>query len=313
MIFTDSIVQALMLGAVGDCTISSYRKLPQKTGNVLWEIVTDRGIFLLKLYNPMDAWKAEKELQLFLLFREHGIPVPAFISAIQPTAMIDQPALLMSWSGVPLAQTTLQANAYDQLGHILKTIHSIPQKEFGYIEQGWSVGKFASNEEFMCTEFAGWIDRFISAGGDHALAVSVDLYVKKHSYLFRSCLQPSLCHHDFHAWNLLVDEEKNQVTAVLDMEWSLAGDPLIDLAQVHYTMLQDDPVKIETFYKGYGEVAHFDPDAMHLYLLLRLLQLWIWSLTGEHYHKSAVLLQDIKAILAGEFVLYKEKQFAAFM
>jgi aminoglycoside phosphotransferase (APT) family kinase protein len=67
-----------------------------------------------------------------------------------------------------------------------------------------------------------------------------------------------LVHGDFGPNNVLLDERAEAVTAVLDWEWSQAGDPIEDLAWTEFIMRLHDPADVsalDDFYAGYGTRA----------------------------------------------------------
>jgi len=65
----------------------------------------------------------------------------------------------------------------------------------------------------------------------------------------------ALVHGDFGPNNVLLDERAEAVTAVLDWEWTQAGDPIEDLAWTEFIMRLHHPADVlalDDFYTGYG-------------------------------------------------------------
>jgi aminoglycoside phosphotransferase (APT) family kinase protein len=79
---------------------------------------------------------------------------------------------------------------------------------------------------------------------------------------------PRLVHDDFRPGNLLFEpDEESAISAVLDWEQTLAGDPMYNLAQVEFLFIDSvfrDPAECEQLrerlYDGYRSERDFDPD-----------------------------------------------------
>lgn len=100
---------------------------------------------------------------------------------------------------------------------------------------------------------------------------------------------PRIVHDDFRPGNVLVEPgDKPEITAVIDWEQTLAGDPLYNVAEAEFLFI-DSVVKEdssaeklrERLYEGYSEQRSFDPDDAYeackpLYQLSTL----IWRMAG---------------------------------
>ena len=78
---------------------------------------------------------------------------------------------------------------------------------------------------------------------------------------------PRLVHDDFRPGNLLIEPDGPEISAVLDWEKTLAGDPLYNLAQIELLFIDSvfrDPDEREQLrerlYEGYGTETDFDAD-----------------------------------------------------
>lgn len=112
-----------------------------------------------------------------------------------------------------------------QVARWLKEIHSLELSHFGGLSE--DDPKFDTWTEYLI--YRATYD--FEACQKDALLPASDLnavltIIKDRSHLLNKIDSPKLIHGDFHFGNILMNE--NKITAIIDWEWSFAGDPLFD-------------------------------------------------------------------------------------
>jgi hygromycin-B 7''-O-kinase len=107
---------------------------------------------------------------------------------------------------------------------------------------------------------------------------AVRSYIDANSFLFDSCLCPSLCHNDFHDANVMVSRETGRLVGILDVENAVAGDPLLDIAKTAIYPSQGTGPKLECMLEGYGELPPDGNARLRIYQLYHSLELWDWTM-----------------------------------
>ena len=220
--------------------------------------VNDEYVFRFNARDP-SLPKFQREKLIFDLLGQYNIPAPREV-ILDDSKNYSEYDILISkklpgenieadWKS--LCEESKQKIAFEA-GSLLKKIHSIPMGYFGELV---NYGPFPQTEK--------WYDYLLAKLEFHireAVAYSVfdsDILNLAHSKFksFKDVMSaiktPCLIHGDYHFGNLL--HYKDQVSAVLDFEWSVAGDPMFDLAR----WLEKDEIckgSHEPFLKGYGRL-----------------------------------------------------------
>ena len=113
-------------------------------------------------------------------------------------------------------------------------------------------------------------------------------------------LAPSLVHCDFNPKNILIDED-GRVAGILDWEFAMAGDPLIDLGNFFRFNEDYNPQQIAQFESGYREAGGVLPEDWRRHAQLHdLVSLVSFLDQPENYPETfSTALDRIDALLAG--------------
>jgi aminoglycoside phosphotransferase (APT) family kinase protein len=165
-----------------------------------------------------------------------------------------------------------------QVGVILRRLHDVTFDAFGYVGVSGVVEPHATNADYMTFQFEKKLREFDRLGGDPKLLHQAERYVRERSDLLIDCLCASLCHDDCHEGNVLVlaNDDHWRVSALLDFENAVAGDPLLDLAKTHCYARRPSEARLNALVEGYGEVRYGWREAIDLYAVYHLLELWDW-------------------------------------
>jgi aminoglycoside phosphotransferase (APT) family kinase protein len=124
-------------------------------------------------------------------------------------------------------------------------------------------------------------------------ALRFEKIFNEHSTILDQVKTSHLVHGDFHFGNLLFDG--TQIKAVLDFEWSFAGDPLFDLSNWSdsYDVWQESK---DPFLKGLGlELTDEDHTKIKIYKMIRNIEL---CAVAKRYFSSEEALEYKKTTLA---------------
>ncbi len=241
--------------------------------------------FIIKVYPANFHWKLEKEVYLYnLLNKRIKIPLPRVILHSASKKVIKRNFLILSKiEGDILKEKAKELSKkevyklYHQMGSILRKIHSIQFKKYGYM--GTRILKpHKDNYEYMTSQFDKKLSEFLQFRGKKEAHDKIRAYVWKNRALFLQCKKASLCHNDYHEGNIMVNKVKDHfnINGVFDVENMLSGDPILDIAKTIYYSVKKDKNKLRGFLKGYGSLPKGWKERLKIYTLYHALELWDW-------------------------------------
>ena len=284
---------------------ASVTEVLTRTGGELSTVVEVRCArpiepVIIKFYAEEHRWRQEKEIYVYRLLEEHGIHGV-------PTVLHSEGAhtVMTRLEGQPLSAVSGDLDAaaiariYEQIGALLAELHRIPQQAYGYVVTG-ILDPEPTNTDYMQRQFGRKLAEFSEHGGDPALREAAGARAREGAALFANCLQPALCHNDFHEGNVLVREEPGgwKVTGFVDVENATAADPLIDLAKTDYYSIRGDRNRAAALRRGYGALPADWSERTDLYRLYHALELWDWFASIGRTEPLAGIAEDIRLMTA---------------
>jgi len=163
------------------------------------------------------------------LLRQADIPCPQVIAIDDSKTLVPYDYMIMTKvEGTPLLESWSQLTSDQrqqvatEAGRLLARMHTISLSQFGHLygsERVFDNWYAYIRDVFQDMGQESLADNLISQGlHDRMQAILV-----AHRRIFESVLQPRLVHWDYHFGNLL--QQDGKITAVLDFEWALGGDP----------------------------------------------------------------------------------------
>jgi aminoglycoside phosphotransferase (APT) family kinase protein len=231
----------------------------------------------VKRYAPANRWKQAKEVHVYALLAERGVPVPSVVDADAAAGA----TTLTVVPGTALSEAPVEPDAvrdvYRQIGALLAAVHEIAQPEFGYLTTEL-VDPQPHNTAYMTRQFTLKLAEFAALGGDQELHRLIGARVADRSGLFGLCAGPVLCHNDLHEGNVLVEPAGTgwRLTGLIDVENAIAADPLMDLAKTVQYDQSRSPAKFAGLLEGYGPLPPDGLARIALYRLYHALELWDW-------------------------------------
>ena len=257
------------------------------SGAIYFVTTTSDGDLVVKVYPREPWWRMAKEFYVAgLMAGGGGIRSPRFLLADDSYQLLPfRYAVMTRLAGESLALCERQmdegqiVDIWSQAGAQLRRIHDIPMEAFGYIADGRLTLRSGANRDYMDGAWRRKLAQFRELGGEEALAGAMeDKWSARHG-LLDQCVEPKLCHYDFHPGNLLAarDGEVWRLSGVLDFEDSLAADPLLDIGKcVHFARIGDN-ARWRGLLAGYGPIDRPDWQAgVELYRLYQAVEYWDW-------------------------------------
>jgi aminoglycoside phosphotransferase (APT) family kinase protein len=284
---TMSTVAAMVSQVYPSVEVQSMDLLAGGNINAVFEITCTKPPtkFVLKIYDDACHWKMEKEVYVYGLLADcPGVAAPTvLLTDASKTLWPKNYNIMTKLDGVMLREAADAMSAeqlcsvYREMGRMLKQVHQVRFDAFGYIGARVIEPK-TSNADYMQHQFDKMLDEFQRLGADPVILRAVRSYIDANSFLFDSCLWPSLCHNDFHDANVMVSRETGRLVGILDVENAVAGDPLLDIAKTAIYPSQGNGPKLECMLEGYGELPPDWNARLRIYQLYHSLELWDWTM-----------------------------------
>jgi aminoglycoside phosphotransferase (APT) family kinase protein len=285
---TDAQAQSIVDCAAPGRRLTRIDELQAGEISAVFEIELADGppALVLKVYPETMHWKMQKEVSIARRLEGLPIPVPHILLADDSRSLLDLNFVVMTcfagrnirqWEPSLAKDETF--DVYRQMGEALRVIHGVTMESFGYLVANGVVQPFASNRDYMLSQFERKLSGFRELGGHPALAAQLDAYLTRSTGLLDGCQRPVLCHYDFHSGNLLADRRDGalQLTGIIDLENAIAGDPLMDLAKTIAYSVRDDETKRAGLLEGYGPIDRPDwQETLRLYQFYGAIELWAW-------------------------------------
>nr|NHJ86813.1 aminoglycoside phosphotransferase family protein [Asgard group archaeon] len=218
-----------------------------------------------------EFYRFEKEaklMQLFTQLKENisiakknqiHVPVPKLFHMESDDELIGYKFIIMEKiNGKPLEVIwndltfETKAKVVTELAGIIKGIHSIDFDMFGEIEEYDCPRRYFSFTNFLKARVRKSI---LKLGKEKILPIKLITEVQK--FIEMNLEQtnfgekPILVHNDLNLTNILVSENGVlTIKAIIDFEWSFAGDPIVDLWELEEHLIKDEGLR-KLFYEKY--------------------------------------------------------------
>jgi len=213
------------------------------------------------LFYERKMMAQEPELHRLLLERT-TIPVPRILAYDTTRRVLDRDFLIMErMPGTALTEAALPARdgvsgVFRQVGSYLAQAHAITTDAYGYLGAHRCMAPQRTWWEAFRVMWGKLIDDTVRCGGyDARESTQLRAMLDRYRPAFDRAVPSSLLHMDIWHQNILVDES-GKVTAILDWDRALWGDPEIEFAVLDYC-----GVSVPEFWEGYGRERQRTPEA----------------------------------------------------
>lgn len=176
-----------------------------------------------------SAHAVEREYMVMKALGSAGVPVPKTLALCEDSSILGTPFYVMEYAqgrlfkdpSLPGMTVQERKEIYEAMNETLVKIHNVDIDAVG-------LGDFGKRGNYIRRQTERWAKQY-EASKTHDIATMDKLT----SWLLANTPEndnTTVVHGDFRLDNLIFDEEKPEVIAVLDWELSTLGDPLSDLA-----------------------------------------------------------------------------------
>jgi aminoglycoside phosphotransferase (APT) family kinase protein len=252
------------------------------------------GPLIVKQYADEWRWKQAKEVHVYALLAEHGVPGAPRVVRTDPGRGI---TVLTLVPGTPLSESPAAdvPSAYRRMGELLAVLHRIPIPAFGYLTTE-ILDPRPENTGYMAAQFARHLATFTEHGGPAELADAIRDRAGESAGLLGACAGPVLCHNDLHEGNVLVDGS-GAVRGFVDLENVIAADPLLDLAKTLQYDRDRSPAKRAALLDGYGPLSPGAFERIDLYRMFHSLELWAFFAEIGNTGPLPSIAEDIRDLV----------------
>lgn len=224
-----------------------------------------------------------------LVHEQTEIPVPEILFYDDSKSRLDRSFMLLQrMPGSPLSQMpSVDYHAVlRKTGEYLAQLHAITTDQFGYCGPHAPMKPQQNWRKAFHIMWNRLLDDIALTGLYHQTDVqdARDL-LEQHQDVFPLALpgKASLLHMDIWSQNILVTENSH-ITAILDWDRAVWGDPEIEFAILDYCGISEPP-----FWEGYGKPRDLSPEAQirRTFYLLYEIQKYIVIRSGRHHDVPA--------------------------
>ncbi|SDW07347.1 phosphotransferase family protein [Paenibacillus sp. CF384] len=239
-------------------------------------IYSDRGIvnpcmFINDRYvmrvnaRDVELPKFDNEQQALRMMQSAGIPVPEVYVFDNSHEHLPYEILITSkmpgidvWQAMETADDESKIKMAYKAGMLLAQIHGIKRDRFGELAL-LSANHYNSWQQYLVEGMKQRTNRCVKLGIMTPEEAERYVFVlERAEHLFSGIATASLIHNDYHFANLLCADE--EITAVLDMEWSIAGDPEFDFKALHSKDVFTEAKEMQqAFMAGYTTLRKLSP------------------------------------------------------
>jgi Ser/Thr protein kinase RdoA (MazF antagonist) len=260
--------------------------------NANFMVTSGHNKFVFRVYST-DRNTAEREKDLLQFLRTYPVKVPQdfaiFEACGRPVAVLEYIDGITLEDKI-LSGETIGAHLYEEIGSQLAQIHSIHFNAAGFIGPKLTIGReYADFNLFI----RGFIEKTLDEISTERLDTDTrdrfrKLVREKWTLVSRAEPLRQLVHTDFNPKNIMVSKEPDtKVSAILDWEFCVSGNGLIDIGNFFRFSYDYPPDAYEHFEKGYRSViSHLPREWIDIARLLDLGNMCSFLERKEDYPES---------------------------
>lgn len=264
--------------------------IPTFEDTLVYEIRFPGAEYILKTTrtDDTDCTNVEVEAHMCMLTRAQGIPTPEVV--VLDTSESSYPRtyfIMRKTQGLPFRKAglsdILSRTLLSQLGHHLRSLHSIQLPGYGALDAGYfhlsgqMRGSSSSWYAHVC-DLAGSDFEYLQAFGllrpqelDHIARV-----LQHHDWLLREPWGSGLLHGDFTLEHIWVNVTRDGIAAIIDFGDVVIGDPAWDFASSDW----ESEAALLCLLDGYGPVPGAQDcfrTRLRLYRVMYAMRVLVWS------------------------------------
>jgi aminoglycoside phosphotransferase (APT) family kinase protein len=218
----------------GFSKLDGFEKFSDGQSNPTYKLKSAGNTFVLRAKPPgkllKSAHAVDREFRVMQALAATDVPVPQVFHLTEETSPIGPQFLVMSWvdgcifwdPALPDQDRHIRARVYDQMNHVLATLHSVAPAEVGLHDFGKPGNYFERQLNRWAGQYAASVDK------PHPDALWLIDWLRER--IVPDDGSVSIVHGDYRIDNMIFDRQSHEVKALLDWELSTLGHPLADLA-----------------------------------------------------------------------------------
>ncbi|HUT82919.1 MAG TPA: aminoglycoside phosphotransferase family protein [Candidatus Bathyarchaeia archaeon] len=304
--------------------ITNFKNMNNKSVNDLFSFNVEENEFIVRILirQPMvenEYYRFEKEAKLMQLFTQLGknvsvtkenqvfIPVPKLIHMESNDDLIGYKYLIMEkidgislegvWNDLSFEN---KKKIVSELAQIIKGIHSIDYEMFGEIEEYDCPRRFYSMKSMLKSNVRKSV---LKLGKKELLPIKllieIQKFVEKNLEKANFSNEPKLVHNDLNPSNILISNDANfSLKAILDFEWSYAGDPIVDFWELENHIIKEEELR-DLFFERYFDGKDFNTQEFSLEKTVHkaISALDTVAFGWVHFHPTEENINHIKRVL----------------
>jgi len=240
--------------------VSSVSIPESGTYNEVFIVNTTKGDYVIR-FTTEDFQSLKAHAYALGKWAKLGVPVPKILFQGKDY-VVETKIQGKDWRNSKLnRKQTLEA--LESLGTMLKKMHSVKTKKYGYIVKP-GVGQYKTWKEFMEKYLALRLDKIkkIKFVTNNRLK-KITRYLSENESLL-DLKSPRLCHKDVNKGNIMINNGK--ISGIIDASDAISGDPAFDIGILYQRFGEE---MFQNFVKKYGKV---DMNKVKYYAILNALR-----------------------------------------
>ncbi|HUD90349.1 phosphotransferase family protein [Sphingobium sp.] len=177
-----------------------------------------------------SAHAVEREYRVTCALNDTAVPVARPLALCEDSAIVGTPFFVMDYAKgrnfwdarLPDLTRVERGAVYDQMNHVLATLHAVDPAAVGLSDYG-------RPGQYFARQVARWTKQYRATQTQRIDAMDrLIVWLPAHNPDLEAC---RIVHGDFRNDNMIFASDAPRITAVLDWELSTLGHPLADLAQ----------------------------------------------------------------------------------
>ncbi len=277
---------APILAGIGLAPPLAVTDIKDGSGRVFRLDLADGGAAVLKHYDEPHRQHHAVSGERFAERLLGGLDLPITRYLLQDESLTRLPFPFAITSHLPgvtvksLAGEPDIAEAWRQMGGLLRRLHAVALPAYGGFGHDRVLGAVATNAEAMRNAFAHAFSQFRQHGADEALTGTLAAIVADRFDAMTWSRGAVFAHDDLNPSNVLAERASGvglRLTGLLDFGNARAADAICDLAKTIFITEHEMPGSGPHILDGYGPIDHPEPErALWFYTLYHRLVMWWW-------------------------------------
>ena len=266
--------------------LSSIEEIKSGSINPVY-LLNQKYILRFDLGNPEYKDKLKKESALYSILPQYSVPTPSLIAFDDSCTLSNYPYFIISYlsgqnlqDGFPLQSVDFKNTLSSELGNLLRSLHSIKQKDLNGIEMLGDINSWVDKVKKNFVIYLSHIkdNNYFSAD----VITQIETVFADYQKISNWEIVASLTHGDINPGNIKMDN--GHLTGIFDFEYACIADPFIDFERFPLNYLLGDTFNQQLFLQSYGLTNFSDEQKTRLKTYCLSQGMWeIWATATQQF------------------------------